>query len=320
MVAPLTPFTQDGEVNFDAIGPLARLMLSRGAEAFYLCGGTGEGMSMRTADRMTLVAEWVAALPEGTPAIVHVGSTSLRESRQLAEHAATLKVAGISSLAPPFPNARDLPGLVRHLAAIAAAAPDLPFYYYHNSDGPGPRVRGIDFLHQASSAIPSLCGLKFTHEDLMDLSQCLRFQDGRYSIFYGRDQMLLGAIAVGARCGVGGTYNVLSPLVVHLMDAFDAGRLDEARVWNDLLVDAIDVFRRSGGLSAVKAMMSRFEVDCGPMQLPLPTLTAAEAARVADELERVWPDVFKAPKPKAKHTRIMVAPRSTESEPLERLK
>lgn len=295
MIAPVTPFKANGEVNYSKIEKLAHVLVSRGADALYLCGGTGEGLTMSPEERMHLVESWKDALPEQFPYIVHVGSTSLTESRRLAAHAIKVGAAGVSSIAPPFPAAKDLASLTEHFRLIAAAAPELPFYYYHNSEGPGPKIRARDFLDYASSRIPNLAGLKFTHEDLMDLSQCLRFQNGRYDVFYGRDQMLIGALATGACCAVGGTYNVLSPLVGKIMHAFAAGNIVEARKWNDTLVDAVAVFGKAGGLSAVKSAMTFLGVDCGAMQSPARTLTSDEAQRLGHSLRAVWPDIFEVP-------------------------
>lgn len=291
LVAPVTPFTSDGEINFDAVGPMARLFLSREVDGFYLCGGTGEGLTLTVEERTQLVECWQASLPSHVPFIVHVGSTSLKESCTLAEHATQTRATGISSIAPPFPAARDLAALTDHFRRIAAAASSLPFYYYHNSDGPGPKIKARDFLDHASSRIPSMAGLKFTHEDLMDLSQCLRFQDGRYDIFYGRDQMLIGALATGARCAVGGTFNILSPLASQVMEAFAAGQIADARTLNDTLVDAISILGRRGGLAAVKAAMSLLGVDCGPMRSPAQTLNAETREKLLEELQNVWPEI-----------------------------
>jgi len=56
-----------------------------------------------------------------------------------------------------------------------------------------PRPALIQFTNVTAAA-----GIKFTHENLMDYAQCLQFEQGRFDILFGRDEILLGALALGA--------------------------------------------------------------------------------------------------------------------------
>jgi dihydrodipicolinate synthase/N-acetylneuraminate lyase len=59
-----------------------------------------------------------------------------------------------------------------------------------------------DFLGQAAGLIPNLAGIKFTHENPMDYRRCLDFESGRFTILFGRDEILLAALALGATAEV----------------------------------------------------------------------------------------------------------------------
>lgn len=290
VVAPVTPLAADGDLDLEQVEPLARLLRQRGAEGFYLCGGTGEGMLLTVEERKRVVEKWMEILPSSVPILVHVGSVCLRDSVELARHAARIGAAAVSSVTPSVYPARDVHLLVDYFAKIAEAAPDLPFYYYHSSGSPGLKVRGYDFLSAASKKIPNLGGMKFTHEDQMDLSRCLRFEDRRYEILYGKDEMLLGALATGARGFVGGAFNFVSPLVRSVIRSFREGNMDAAQNDHSKIVDIIAALGKAGGLPAVKALMSVIGVDCGPVRPPLKEVSGGQLDLLVSEIAEIWPE------------------------------
>ncbi len=289
MVAPLSPLKADGSLNLAVVERQARLLLTRGAQGFYLCGGTGEGQLLTVAEREKIAEAWREALPSDVTMIVHVGCASPMDAMELARHAQLIGASGISSVTPSPYAARDMAALVSHFAAIAAAAPELPFYYYHNSSAPGLRIKAADFLAVASAKIPTLGGVKYTDADLMDLSCALRYEDGRYNVLFGKDEMALGALAMGVRSFVGGSYNILSPLLCRIINEWEKGCAEKARLIQDVLVDAIAVFGRFGGLGALKAATLALGIDLGPMRLPLPTVSREDVPRLHAELDKVWP-------------------------------
>ena len=129
--APFTPFYANGDVNYEPIPQYAAMLAKNGLKGVFINGSSGEGYMLTTEERMRLAEAWVAAVPEGFKVIVHVGSCCLRDSVRLAEHASKLGVWGIGSMAPPFPKIGRIEELVKYCETIAAAAPNLPFYYYH---------------------------------------------------------------------------------------------------------------------------------------------------------------------------------------------
>jgi len=172
-------------------------------------------------------------------------------------------------------------------APVAAAAPSLPFYYYHIPVMTGVHLPMLDFLRAAAKRIPNLAGIKFTDENLMSYVQCLNFDEGRYNILFGRDEILLAALALGATGAVGSTYNYMAPIYHRVMEAFNAGDLDAARQWQMASIQIIAVMARHGGLPAGKAMMKIQGLDCGPVRPPLRNLTPEQYASLQHDLTAV---------------------------------
>jgi N-acetylneuraminate lyase len=112
------------------------------------------------------------------------------------------------------------------------------------------------FLETAGPRIPNLAGIKFTFEAMADFQEALELEDGRYDVLWGRDEMLLGALATGAQGGVGSTFNVAAPLYLELMAAFQRGDLRLARRLQAAAIAMINAMVRTGNFFvALKAML-----------------------------------------------------------------
>ena len=155
---------------------------------------------------------------------------------------------------------------------MASAAPKLPFYYYHMPGLTGVHIKVAEFLARGAERIPTLAGAKYTHEDGADLIDCLRLDNGRYQMFFGRDEMLLSALATGATAAVGSTYNFMAPMYNKMIAAVNAGDLATAQSYQYKAVKILQCMVRAGALSAFKASMKMIGIDCGPIRLPLRTL------------------------------------------------
>ncbi len=216
---------------------------------------------------------------------MHVGHTSLGDARSLAAHAEKIGADGTASLAPYFFKPGNIPDLVAFCAEIAAAAPALPFYYYQIPSMTGVNLPAAEFLRAAAPRIPNLAGVKFTFENLMDFAECVRLEGGRYNIVFGRDEILLAGISLGARGAIGSTYKFMAPIFQEIIAAFNAGDLSKAQEKQAAANAIIQIFIRHGGLPAGKAMMKMIGLDCGPMRLPLRTLNEQHEEQLRTELE-----------------------------------
>ncbi|HVU34405.1 MAG TPA: dihydrodipicolinate synthase family protein [Opitutaceae bacterium] len=289
VAAPFTPFHADGSLNLSAIGPYAALLRANGVTAAFVCGTTGEGTSLTLEERFAVAEKWMESAGDALRVIVHVGHTSLANAARLAGHAARIGAAAISAVAPYFFRPRTNEELAEWCAAVAAAAPHLPFYFYHI-----PSLTGVDlpmagFLERAAPMIPSLAGIKFTYEDLADYEACVRFDNGRFDILFGRDEKLIEGLERGAQGAVGSTYNYAAPLYLRLIEHYRRGELPAARELQATAIRMIDLCNRAGvtHLAASKMLMADLGVDCGPVRLPLRSPGHDAMARLRQELNTI---------------------------------
>ncbi|MCC5839399.1 MAG: dihydrodipicolinate synthase family protein [Opitutales bacterium] len=278
VAAPFTPFHADGSVDLAKIAPYANHLSNDGVAGVFVCGTTGEGYSLSIDERMSVAAAWAAALPKSMRLIVHVGHNSIKESRRLSAHAAASGAHAIAMMPPFFFKPSGVEEVVRCCKEVAAAAPELPFYFYHIPSMSGVHLPMAELVPAAAAAIPNFAGIKFTFEDIEDFQKCRGWAGEDYDLFFGRDEILLSALRVGATAAVGSTYNFAAPLYLELIRAFNEGDNTRAEALQAEAVRMIDTVVKGPWhpLAAFKWLMTKVGVDCGPTRLPVNPLTAEQ--------------------------------------------
>lgn len=291
VAAPFTPMVSDGGLNLPMIDRQAEWLVASNVVGAFVCGTTGESLSLTTIERQQVAERWAKVNNRRLKLIVHVGHNSIGESRELAAHAREIGADAIATTGPSFFRPASADGLAEFCAEVSKGAPGVPFYFYHMPSMTGIRVPMLEFMKHASRRMPEFAGIKYTDEDLMNYTQCLGFEDGRFNILFGRDEILLAAMAMGATGAVGSTYNYMAPLYHKVRAAFEKGDMASARLHQTKAIQIIAVMAKFGGLPANKAMMKMIGIDCGPVRPPLQNLSAEKLAAFEAELRQVgFPD------------------------------
>lgn len=287
VAATFTPMHADGRLALDRVPALVEHLLGEGIKGFYAVGSTGEGVLLSGEERKSVAEAYVRATAGRIPVLVQVGHNSTFEACELAAHAQQVGAAGVSATPPFYFKPGNVTVLVDTMAQIAAAAPRLPFYYYHIPILTGVAFDMVEFLTLAQERIPTLAGIKFTSSNFAEMQACLEFGRDRFQIFHGFDEMLLCGLAVGAVGAVGSTYNYAPGFYQRVLAAVARGDLAEARRWQARAVEMVRIVLRYRGLAGQKAMMELIGFDCGPTRLPIVPLDAAERDCLRRELEAI---------------------------------
>jgi len=284
---PFTPMHDDGSVDLERIEAHAELLMANPVDGVFVCGSTGESMSLSVSERMEVLARWKHVVGGAVPLIAHVGHTCLGDARALAEHACRVGADRIAVMGPCFFKPARVEELVEFCARIADAAPDLPFYYYHIPVRTGVSADMVAFLQRGRERIPSLAGIKFSEPDLTTLSRCVALDGGRYNMLFGCENILLAGLAFGAHGSIGTLFNYAAPLFRKLIDAFEAGDMPEAQACQRQVTALMSVFGPGDHLGTHKAVMELVGVDCGPPRLPVRALSRQECDALRNRLEGV---------------------------------
>lgn len=285
LAATYTPFLANGEVNFEVIPRIVDHLAKNEVAGIYIGGTTGEGPSLTMEERKAVNQAYVSANQGRMRTIVHVGHTALSDSQSLVDQAVSIGADAISAIAPYYFKPDSVATLISFFKEVAAVAPALPFYYYHIPALTGLVVDPTVFLQQAGDAIPNLRGMKFTDKDLSLFNACQDVENGRFDILFGRDEMLLSALAAGANGAVGTTYNFAPELYAKVIRAFKAGNIEEAREWQRVAVRVIHSVIEIGGPAGLKYPMRRLGLDCGQSRLPQRQLSLFEMEEIDRQLE-----------------------------------
>lgn len=287
--APFTPFYENGEVNYEPIPAYAALLARNGLKGVFINGSSGEGYMLTEEERMKLAEAWIKAVPADFKVIVHVGSTCVKSSRRLAEHAQAIGAWGIGAMAPPFPKVGRIEELVKYCEEIACGAPELPFYFYHIPAFNGAFLSMLDFLKAVDGRIPNFAGIKYTFESLYEYNRCRRYKDGKFDMLHGQDETILPCLAMGgAQGGIGGTTNYNGHVLTGIQEAWANGDLEKARELQNFAQDVIDVichFR--GNIVGGKRIMKLIGLDLGPNRTPFQNVTDEEEKQLRAELEAI---------------------------------
>ena len=296
IAAPFTPMNADGSLNLSLVSVYYRLLKANGVTGAFICGSTGEGVSMTAREKMAVAEAW-AACTHDDPAfkvMTLLGGTCITECRELARHAGSIGLYGVSFTSPFYFKPADVGMLAKACIAVAETVPDMPFYYYHI-----PVLTGVDFpmislLKEIDGRLPNFSGVKYTHEDFMDFLSCMRYEGGKYDMLWGRDENMLPALSLGARAAVGSTFNYAAPLYHRMIEAFQKGDLTEAQRLQQQSIDMIRLLGKYGGIATGKMYMRFIGLDCGQFRMPVKNMTAEEWQLFKKDVEALGFDAFRS--------------------------
>ena len=286
IAAPYTPFDRhSGDIKLDVIERYAQSLVDAGVTGAFVCGTTGEGVSLTMEERMAVAQRWTEVAGDRLKVIVHVGDLCQRNAAALAAHARRINAAAVAAMPTFFFKPSGAAAVADFCKPIAQAAGELPFFYYHIPSMNGVTVSVVELLGLAEKQIPNLLGVKFTHPDLMEFQRCQSTFGDRFELAWGVDEILLGALAIGATAAVGSTYNYATPLYRKMINAHRDGDLETARRASRQVCEMVAVLLKYGVLRTGKASMAMIGIDCGPPRSPIAPLTREEISAVRAEYE-----------------------------------
>ncbi len=282
---PTTAFHIDGSLNLEVVERHAQLLVDTTVNGLFVAGSTGEGQSLSTDERIRSAQRWMD-VTSGTDleVIIQVGHNSLPDAVALAEHAQRIGADSIAASSPCYFKPAGVEELIEFLVPVAAAAGDLPFYFYEIPPLTNVVLPMAEFLEKAKPRIPNLVGLKYSNIDLMQMQQCVCMNDGEFEVLFGSDQQLLAAVALGARGAVGSTYNFAAPLYRRMLAAFDRGDHEEARKLQAKSVEIVAIMARHSFLSACKLLLTELGIESGPVRPPIRNLTSQQREELLADL------------------------------------
>ncbi|KKB51416.1 N-acetylneuraminate lyase [Parabacteroides sp. HGS0025] len=288
IAASFTPMDAHGKVNLFAIDKYADLMAESGMTGVFVCGTTGESLSLTTEERKNILEQWIKSANHRFKVIAHVGSNSQFEAMELARHATEAGADAIASMAPCFFKPGSVKELIAFFAPIAKSAKELPFYYYNMPSMTGVSLSVAAFLEEGKKVMPNLAGTKFTHNNLMEMGECLALNNSEFEVLHGYDEILISGLAFGAVAGVGSTYNYLPDVYHGILKAMEEGDMQKARELQMKSIEIVKIIiKYGGGVRGGKAIMNLIGIECGQCRLPLSPVSDEEYDMLKNDLYKI---------------------------------
>ncbi len=283
LVALVTPFNSDGEVNWGDVEKHIDDVITAGADGIVVTGTTGETSTLTDPEKVTLVE--VAKSVAGGRAKVITGGGS-NETAHAIELAKKSEKAGADGnmIVTPYYNRPTQAGILTHFRMIADAT-DLPVILYDIPGRTGVPIKYETILR--ASKHPNIIAVKDAKGDLAEVSRVLNQTDMYY--FCGDDAVILPSLAIGATGLIGVTANIAATAYRHIIDAVNASDLAAATAAHKALEPLVRAtMTHVPGTVAVKYILHGLGRISSPrVRLPLVGPEEWEAAQIEDEIDLV---------------------------------
>ncbi|MCY3911657.1 MAG: 4-hydroxy-tetrahydrodipicolinate synthase [Chloroflexi bacterium] len=267
ITAVVTPFHDDGSVDYDTFGRMVDGLIDAGNDAVVVTGTTGESPVLTETERVSLYREALSTADGRARVIAGTGGYNTSESIHLSRAAADVGVDGLLQVTPYY-NKPPQAGLFRHFEAIAASTP-LPNILYNV---PGRTSCNLEAATVAElSAIDNIIGIKEASADFEQIGHIARSTPDDFAIYSGNDADTYLIMALGGVGVVSVASHVVSGEIRAMIDAFVAGDLDGARTRHLHLLPISQILFPAGWPNpvSVKAALGLGGFDVGVPRLPL---------------------------------------------------
>lgn len=220
IAAMVTPFKEDGSVNYEVAEKLAAHLAEHGNDGLVVCGTTGESPTLTWEEEYELFRVVQKAVAGKAKVIAGTGSNSTKEAIAASQKAAKLGLDGSLQVVPYY-NKPPQEGLYEHFKAIAQACPDLPIMLYNV---PGRTSRNLEAETVAKLArVDNIVAVKEASGNLEQVCQIRRHTPSSFAIYSGDDFLTLPLLTVGGVGVVSVASHLVGEQMQQMIEAFNKG-------------------------------------------------------------------------------------------------
>ena len=281
--ALVTPFDQNGNINYEAFGRLIDAQIAAGVDAVCVCGTTGESATMSIREHIAAVEYCVKRVDRRVKVIAGTGSNDTSAAVYLTQHAQD-SGADAALLVTPYYNKASQTGLIKHYEYIAERT-ELPMILYNV-----PSRTGVSFTaetYEALSANPRINGIKEASGNFSLLAHTRFLCGDDFYIWSGNDDQVVPMMSLGAQGVISVAANIAPEVMVKMSHLCLDGSFDEASRLQIQYMDLIDALFCEVNPIPVKAAMNLMGMEAGPLRLPLCDISEKNLALLRASMERM---------------------------------
>ena len=263
--ALVTPFDQNGAINYDAFGKLIDAQIEAGVDAVCVCGTTGESATMSIREHIAAVEFCVKRVNHRVKVIAGAGSNDTSAAVYLSQHA---QDSGADALlhVTPYYNKASQTGLIRHYEYIAERV-DLPIILYNV-----PSRTGVSFTaetYRVLSQNPKINGVKEASGNFSLLAHTRFLCGDDFYIWSGNDDQVVPMMALGAKGVISVASNLIPEVMVKMTKLCLDNDFEAASKLQIKYMDLMDALFLEVNPIPIKAALNLVGMEAGQLRLPL---------------------------------------------------
>ncbi len=284
LTAMVTPFKEDGSVNYEVAEQLAVHLADNGTDTLVVCGTTGESPTLSWDEEFQLFQVVQKAVAGKAKVIAGTGSNSTEEAVAATQKAAKLGLDGSLQVVPYY-NKPPQSGLYQHFSRIAQSCPDFPLMLYNVPGRTGQNLQPETVARLAE--IQNIVALKESSGNFEQASQLRRLTPPEFAIYSGDDYFTLAMLTVGCTGVVSVASHLVGTQLQQMIQAFEAGKTVIATEIHLKLFPLFKVLFCTANPIPLKAALKLQGWEVGSPRLPLCDLPT----ELKQELEAVLSDL-----------------------------
>ena len=282
-VALVTPFHEDGSVNYEKLEQIVEEQIAGGTDCIIACGTTGEAATLSHEEHIEVIRFVCQVVNKRIPVVAGTGSNCTREAVHLSKEAEAAGVDGLLAVTPYY-NKATQGGLIDYYTQIANSV-KLPIIMYNV-----PGRTGCNILPETAAKlyhdVENIVAIKEATGNVAQAAKTMYLTDGKIDLYSGEDGIVVPLMSIGA-VGVISVWSNIAPKDVHEMCmAFfegDTKKAMEIQLKAQPLVDAL--FSEVNPIPVKKAL-NLLGMEVGSLRSPLTEMTEENAKKLAEAMKQ----------------------------------
>ena len=289
-VALITPFKENGEVNFEKLEELVEEQIAGGTDAIIACGTTGESSTMTHEEDDEVIRFICKKVNHRIPVIAGTGSNCTREAVSKSIAAEKAGADGLLVVTPYY-NKATQKGLIQHFTTIANAV-SIPVILYHIPGRTGVTMKP-ETIVTLCREVPNIVGVKEASGDFSAIAEIMHLSGGEIDVYSGNDDQIVPLLAMGGK-GVISVLSNVAPRQTHeICASFFRGDVETSRRMQLEALPLINALFCEVNPIPVKAALNLMGKEVGPLRGPLTEMEPQNQERLAKAMREFGIQVVK---------------------------
>ena len=280
-VAIITPFHEDGSINYDQLKKLVDYHCENGTDSIVICGTTGESATMTEEEHLECIKRTIDFTAGRIPVIAGTGSNCTATAVELSREAAKAGADGLLVVTPYY-NKATQKGLIEHYKAIAREA-DAPIIMYSVASRTGCNIEPATVAALVKE-VDNIVGVKEASGNISQVAKIMQLTQGDIDLYSGNDDQIVPILALGGK-GVISVLSNVAPRETHEICAkFFAGDIAGSRELQLKAMPLINALFSEVNPIPVKKAVSLMGMEAGGLRMPLTEMEEANAQKLAQAM------------------------------------